>query len=596
MRVPIHAASSYFRTCLTGLLTALLACLTLNQAQGQTNITFRVDPGRTIANPVLYVTGSFNNWALTQRLTRDTDGLYSATVPVTAGVGTVVQYKFVNGAWSRQERLSGCSYGTSSNRYFRMPAADTVLGNVCFNQCSRCDSVRVTLDVTLTEPPSAQGVHVAGTFQGWVAATTPMTAVSANTYRFQRFFAKGSFLEYKFLNGADWSAAETVTGPCSYNPQNQPNRYLLVPERDTLISVSFGSCTGEPVPYPSPRIAFVGSSSTYGFGALRPAYMSYPAQFAHLWAAAGKSGYVSDFGRNSTTMAKVVSGPISYWTSPDLPLALAYQPDLLVINLGSNDVKSALFQTRIYKRDYNAMIDTFRVFAPNVEILASSPIRTGLATEPLVRDSLLQAQVDVAVERGLGFIDIHEATMPGSGFLLNADSTHADSAGYAIVARRVYEVLSQARPTVTIYPDSLAAPSGYAGYQWYRNDTLMPGQTRRTLQVDTGFFARYKVVVRLHSDNNNRLASAAVQVGHVTALKSYLGADLQVFPNPAQTLLSLNGLPAQAQIQILDATGRSMNMKAESPTRFDISTLVQGIYTIRITVGAEVVTRRFAKQ
>ncbi|MEJ1928815.1 FG-GAP-like repeat-containing protein [Nostoc sp. NIES-2111] len=478
-------------------------------AWGQTRqVTFRLDPGYQIEQNTFYVSGAFNSWALTQALTRGTDGYYSATVSVSGATGSTMQYKFVNGGWSRQESLTGaCRFPSGTTRYFRLPAADTTLGLVCFNQCSRCDSVLVKLQVTLTSAASAQGVHVAGTFQGWNAATTSMSLMSGNTYQYQRYFAKGSFIEYKFINGNSFTGAETVSGACSYNPQSKPNRFLRVPQQDTTISVVFGSCTNSPTSANKPRIAFVGSSSTYGFGSLRPAYMSYPGQFSKLYQAAGKTGYVCDFGRNSTTMAKnPTGGVISYWTSADLPLAIAYDPNVLVINLGPNDVKSTSYRNSVYKKDYLAMLDTFKLTSPTAEMFVSSPIRTGLSTEPLVVDSLIPTQLSIAQERGLGFIDIHGATMPGSGFQLNADSTHSDSAGYAIVAARVMQVLSAQRPVIRHTSTQLIAPSGYAAYQWYKNGALIAGATASTLAY-TGSGDSYKTVVKMTAGSESRLSS-----------------------------------------------------------------------------------------
>ena len=86
---------------------------------------------------------------------------------------------------------------------------------------------------------SADGVHIAGNFQGWTPGSTPMTLVGNGIYQYTATLNQGDSIQYKFINGNTWNNDESVPAACAFNG----NRLLVVPmANDTLMAVCFASC------------------------------------------------------------------------------------------------------------------------------------------------------------------------------------------------------------------------------------------------------------------------------------------------------------------------------------------------------------------
>lgn len=107
---------------------------------------------------------------------------------------------------------------------------------------SNAKAVEVTFRVDMSnETVSPLGVHIAGSFQGWDPAGSPMTYIGDNIYELTFDLTPGSTALYKFINGNSWANVEPIIGPCTSGPDN--NRTLVVPEQNTILSaVCFGSC------------------------------------------------------------------------------------------------------------------------------------------------------------------------------------------------------------------------------------------------------------------------------------------------------------------------------------------------------------------
>jgi hypothetical protein len=116
----------------------------------------------------------------------------------------------------------------------------------------------VTLRVNMSnEQVSPAGVHVAGGFQGWNPAATPLTLLGYGVYEVQLVLADGSY-EYKFVNGDQWGGDESV-GDCG----NGGNRVLVVAGADLVTEpfcfFSCEACAGCTDPYSAEFHPFAGS-------------------------------------------------------------------------------------------------------------------------------------------------------------------------------------------------------------------------------------------------------------------------------------------------------------------------------------------------
>lgn len=92
------------------------------------------------------------------------------------------------------------------------------------------------------ETVAAEGVHVAGNFQGWDPAATMMAdddmdGVYELTVDVSDTLA---LIEYKFVNGNAWGADEAAPAPCAWN--GGTNRYAEISGPTELDVVCFGQC------------------------------------------------------------------------------------------------------------------------------------------------------------------------------------------------------------------------------------------------------------------------------------------------------------------------------------------------------------------
>ena len=205
-------------------------------------VTFRVDMSeQTVPPEGVHIAGSFQGWdpgATEMTLTQD--NIYAVTIDLTAG--EYIEYKFVNGdEWGEDESVpAGCAQ--NNNRYLTVPDQATELDAVCFGSCTICNPplVAITFQVDMSnETVSPNGVHVAGSFQGWDPATTEMLPVGDDIYSVTLELEAGNYYEYKYINGNAWGGDETVPPECAIGW----NRYINVPfVPTTLDPVCFGSC------------------------------------------------------------------------------------------------------------------------------------------------------------------------------------------------------------------------------------------------------------------------------------------------------------------------------------------------------------------
>jgi hypothetical protein len=141
--------------------------------------------------------------------------------------------------------------------------------------------VNVLFQVDMSdETVAAEGVHLAGSFQGWDPATTEMTLIGGGIYQKTMLITAGETHQYKFINGNTWAGEELVPEACGVsNGTGGFNREVIVPEADTTLAlVCFSLCSVCPVgidetpesvimvyPNPAQNELHVSSSQNLGF-------------------------------------------------------------------------------------------------------------------------------------------------------------------------------------------------------------------------------------------------------------------------------------------------------------------------------------------
>lgn len=321
------------------------------------------------------------------------------------------------------------------------------------------------------------------------------------------------------------------------------------------------------------KVACVGNSITYGYGLSNPGTQSYPTQLDTLLGA----GYaVSNFGVSSKTMIKAVSD--AYWTQSAFTQALASLPNLVVVELGTNDSKDYIwpYYKQNFKPDYISMIDTFRHLSshPQVWVTLQPPAQNSswsMYDTTIVRQ-VNPAILDVALQKAAPVIDLHTA-MSGHPEWFQGDTVHPTATGAKELAKIVAGYLLHAPVSISNAGGTLTATAGF-GYQWYRNDSALSGATSQTYAAKVA--GPYKVSVKIESASQSRLVSAAVTASPTALSGSVLGghAHLGLFvASDGRISLDSPSWFGPPTLRVWDARGKPVSNDH----------LISGIYVVRIS-------------
>lgn len=110
--------------------------------------------------------------------------------------------------------------------------------------CAASAQVNVTLKVDMqNQTVAAEGVHVAGSFQGWDPAATMMTDADMDgVYEYTFTTDTAATYEFKFLNGQGWGAVEGVPGECGSDPDGNRTVSVDPATGDATYEVCYASC------------------------------------------------------------------------------------------------------------------------------------------------------------------------------------------------------------------------------------------------------------------------------------------------------------------------------------------------------------------
>ncbi len=179
------------------------------------------------------------------------------------------------------------------------------------------------------------------------------------------------------------------------------------------------------------KIACVGNSITQGPGRDNPD--SYPLQ---MQAILGDTYLVKNFGVSGRTMLR--NGDYPYWNEPQFEEVKEFQPDILVIMLGTNDSKPQNWKyASEFRQDYLDMIDEFKEHMPvdgKVYVILPVPVtRENFGITPVVMNSEQRLMLyDIIDESGSDFIDLYTPFMGKEDLL--PDGVHPNTEGLGIMA------------------------------------------------------------------------------------------------------------------------------------------------------------------
>jgi hypothetical protein len=145
-----------------------------------------------------------------------------------------------------------------------------------------------------------------------------------------------------------------------------------------------------------------------------------------------------------------------------------------------------------------------------------------------------------------------------------------------------------ATPTVTDNGNELISSAAF-GNQWYFNGAQLPGAVNQVLLPEQS--GSYYVVV---SDANGCYSSSASINFTPTNLIELNYNQSLIYPNPSSGIVYVSKYLNNAQIEVLDLSGKLVLSTKESS--FDISQFADGIYIVRILSNNQQINQKLIKQ
>lgn len=210
-----------------------------------------------------------------------------------------------------------------------------------------------------------------------------------------------------------------------------------------LFIISFSSSAQTP----QIKVACIGNSITQGFGTNDP--RSYPQQLGLLL---GNHYLVKNFGVGGRTLLR--KGDFPYWKETSFLDAQDFDPDILIISLGTNDSKP---QNWIYKNefysDYMDFIHEFRKNNRNPQIFVCFPtpvVKDNFGiSDSIIHYGIIPIIDSVRKTAGTCLINDYES-FPRADTLFS-DGVHPTETGYKMMAQIAFNAIEKSPSGITRY-------------------------------------------------------------------------------------------------------------------------------------------------
>ncbi|MFT5906821.1 MAG: lysophospholipase L1-like esterase, partial [Cryomorphaceae bacterium] len=192
------------------------------------------------------------------------------------------------------------------------------------------------------------------------------------------------------------------------------------------------------------KIACVGDSITFGSGIAEPEKFSYPAQLGPLL---DDEYEVKNFGVSGATMLQ--KGDKPYMNTKAYMASLAYQPDIVIIKLGTNDSKPHNWKLKTsFSESANNLIRSYQNLTssdgknPRIILCKPAPVigkgRWGI-TEKVVRGEVAKQIEDIARIQKLEIVDLHIPLCDKPELI--PDRVHPNAAGATRMAKHMHRYI-----------------------------------------------------------------------------------------------------------------------------------------------------------
>lgn len=193
------------------------------------------------------------------------------------------------------------------------------------------------------------------------------------------------------------------------------------------------------------RIACVGDSITYGAKIKNISKNSYPARLQQLL---GSSYLVKNFGASGYTLQK--SGNYPYWDHVNFQKSSDFQPDIVLLMLGTNDSKTCNWENaQSFTKDYREMLSHYLSLESSPQVFLMTPATVFPESFNAADSYTINAEIvnliaqlirQLAQDENLPLIDIHSATKTHPEFF-QEDGVHPNAQGASFIADCVSEAI-----------------------------------------------------------------------------------------------------------------------------------------------------------
>lgn len=157
------------------------------------------------------------------------------------------------------------------------------------------------------------------------------------------------------------------------------------------------------------KVACVGDSITWGFTIVNRGKYSYPAVLQQLL---GEGFEVRNFGHNDAAARFDADTP--YVSKKAYRDSLAWEPDIVLLMLGTNDTKPWNWNPGIFREDYLRLVESYLALPSHPRVVLVAPIRifklipVTILNPDVLEEGVRPAIRDIAAQKGLQLIDLYD--------------------------------------------------------------------------------------------------------------------------------------------------------------------------------------------